>query len=574
MAGQEGDCGSLHALSRHAQSMRESFDELLYRPWAFGKPTASSRFHASVLAALRKWSLTGTQEYALFQGYSAQFDRTVEILAAFYRSAFGWNQQDATTMATSALASAVSAGFAFSAQYEPFTNASQRKLRTALLERRPLAEIRAIELDFPPFGPPLENQLTTEGETIFAASESDSELNLAIHDPDTLEYLLNKGFDPDSPNEFGKTPLMYAAQANALGAVRLLLAHGANPNAETIEPWDRCRYTVNSKHVTPLHYAVRYGSAALVDLLLDNGAVPFITAQTEWAGDPSFPPVGHPRDWLAHYAGTESKERNRNIETTELLRLDGRLRVPSSTELAELSGRLTRQAEAEYAAGKLIPAYRRLRIALHADPDNLQALSDMSLVAMKAGEPGVALQSSARLLRATTTRDPELAATASFNSGLTCLQVKGYHQYDGENYCTSGLVEPFLQSWLARPSDARAVKLQSLFVERAVPACVVTASEGEPTYVHAFYGARAPQRDQRQYLYVYQPAGRPVQAEEIGWSVTGNVRSEGRWRLETRTVQPHFVERHALGRGTLSIFESEANAAKTLGIRAMDCVLY
>lgn len=92
-----------------------------------------------------------------------------------------------------------------------------------------------------------------------------SEINLVSPlDLRSLVLLLRYGAQPDSRDRTGLTPLMKAARhPRGIDAVRILVAHGANINADTTERHD-CR--------TVLHYAVLSGNAATVRFLLDAGA--------------------------------------------------------------------------------------------------------------------------------------------------------------------------------------------------------------------------------------------------------------------------------------------------------------
>lgn len=92
-----------------------------------------------------------------------------------------------------------------------------------------------------------------------------SEINLVSPlDLRSLVLLLRYGAQPDARDRTGLTPLMKAARhPRGLDAVRLLVAHGADVNADTTERHD-CRRV--------LHYAVLSGNAATVRFLLDAGA--------------------------------------------------------------------------------------------------------------------------------------------------------------------------------------------------------------------------------------------------------------------------------------------------------------
>ncbi|KAJ4719683.1 Ankyrin repeat family protein [Melia azedarach] len=74
-----------------------------------------------------------------------------------------------------------------------------------------------------------------------------------------LKYLLSKGVEVDSESDAG-TPLIWAAGHAQPEAVKVLLEHHANPNAETED------------NITPLLSAVAAGSLACLDLLVQAGA--------------------------------------------------------------------------------------------------------------------------------------------------------------------------------------------------------------------------------------------------------------------------------------------------------------
>lgn len=80
-----------------------------------------------------------------------------------------------------------------------------------------------------------------------------------------IHLLLSKGLPVDTPSDAG-SPLIWAAGNDRLEAVKALLDHGANPNAETDD------------NVTALLSAVAAGSLDCVELLVKRGADVNVTA--------------------------------------------------------------------------------------------------------------------------------------------------------------------------------------------------------------------------------------------------------------------------------------------------------
>lgn len=80
-----------------------------------------------------------------------------------------------------------------------------------------------------------------------------------IGDIELLRSLLSKGVDVDSQSDAG-TPLIWAAGHGQQDAVKVLLEHHANPNAETDD------------NITPLLSSVAAGSLACLELLIQAGA--------------------------------------------------------------------------------------------------------------------------------------------------------------------------------------------------------------------------------------------------------------------------------------------------------------
>lgn len=119
---------------------------------------------------------------------------------------------------------------------------------------------------------------------------SDEILMISVHRPDVLKMLIEicpnneetlncigLNTDVDAKNAFGKTALMYAAQYGFMESVKILLAAGANINAQTDEGNLKDEYCganicIASGKRTALMYAVQEGNLEIAKYLVEKGA--------------------------------------------------------------------------------------------------------------------------------------------------------------------------------------------------------------------------------------------------------------------------------------------------------------
>lgn len=539
----EGACGTSHTLSRWAQFVTAGLEQTLYRPWALrsteGEPSWYSENsygdYSRIFEQLKLWSLGGLSERQAFAAYEEQLARTKKELAGFYSMKYGWSPAASESVARDGLEFVIAHGFGFY-MYTPFPQPGEAELRQAILERRPMQEIRNIKLD----------------KQAMAAA-----LDIAIQYPEALRYLLDQGANPNTVNGFGKTPLMYAAQYNQMEAAKLLLARGADPNAATTWPNDTCFYILGTSRMTALHYAVRYASAGFIRWLLGHGASTFNKTETG-TGLRELP-----LDWLKRYGDPAEPGRNPNLRKAEIPKLVKLLQVPESRKLAATAINLTKSAKADYAAGKVESAYQKLVAALNARPHYEPALMDLSLVALRSGRPGESIE--AALVVLAEVKDPESLASAWFNIGLACEKAGLFFSHNGRVYCATDPMHPFLQAWKLGHSKARKEKLRNLMASGQPHTC--TFHRGSAMEQHyrfeivdlTYHADSTAQKHedarQLQRIYVFHASSQTIEAESIKWS-TQVFDSTGR-QSKLESIVPGVVERYNLDE--FSITELMAN---------------
>jgi ankyrin repeat protein len=97
--------------------------------------------------------------------------------------------------------------------------------------------------------------------------------------PGLCEFLIEQGADVNKAQpDTGETPLHAALcttdRRNRDAVVKLLLAHGANPNCATKSSavTDHFMRDIRTRGETPLHRAAAFGTEATIQMLLDAGA--------------------------------------------------------------------------------------------------------------------------------------------------------------------------------------------------------------------------------------------------------------------------------------------------------------
>lgn len=462
-------CGSMDTIWRWRDIIIHQLSLTLTRPWALEWKGSESKNsygnYSRMITDLERWSLTGVAEQKAFFTYKRQLAITIKELSRFYQQANHWNKQQSDEMAELALTSAISRGFGFYL-YNPGFSAGEFNLRNAISNNQPLEIIKKIE-----FNP---NNIDQNTDRFFAQEAKESILNLAINQPEVLEYLLQQGISPNHSNAFGKTPLMYAAQYNLLDSAKLLIKYGANTVANTTIPDDTCYYALSTFKMTALHYAVRYAPPDFIKLLIDNGAENYMQSEHYHHQITEETPL----DWFYRYTDKNSAEINKHIPQESKLTVEKWLTSPSSAQLEKIEKDQINSALAAYQQGRVQDAYEHLIKALSIHPENEKALSDMSLIALKNNEFGHSLSTSNWLIKNST--NSKTVANAWFNQGLVCEQhhVKelntniGYTiSYNGQYYCSDPAIYSYINAWVSVKSTARKNKITSQFDDDLMHTC-------------------------------------------------------------------------------------------------------
>lgn len=524
-------CGDMDTTNRWTDALEKELPQTLYRPWAVTAPSTSDPTSANsygvyseIIGSLRAWSASGTYESQAFKSYEAQFDSTVRALRALYVEQYGWTLSHAQSVANEKLRDAVSYGFGFYDYVPP----DDLNLRQIVLQHGSLTSLRSASLS------DLEDR----------EPGTDPLISTAINYPAAVALLLKKGVNPDSPNDFGKTPLMYAAQYNQLASAHLLLKGGANPNAATIQPSDGCFYALHTTNVTALDYAIRYATPAMVKLLLAHGAVTFIRSQG-YGGEVA----GYPLDWLHKYADPNADSgSNPYINALSFRELEPMLQVRNATDRQRQASHLVDQAESLYASGKPKLALQRLQLALEANFYNKRAIADLPLVALRAGEPGVAVEGATRAV--TVLKTPAARAAALFNEGLACEQANNRTiSYKGQFYCLNGPIPLLLEAWQAQPTPERLARLIKVLQSPRPEYCVSGSGPSKITYQFLFYsGPSKAGFEEVGRIYVLHGPNQQIAPASIEWD----------WGRPHPPL-PQVIARIPLGTVVLTVLQMPAN---------------
>lgn len=443
--GRYGNCGSGAFGYLRQNLLNELLDTITYRPWSVTSQGGASE---AVFSYLEKWASQGVHQYNSYQHFNFALAQMSEVLKNFYMAQYGWSVAQAQQVAKSSLENSISRSFM--PAYPPQSE-QRKKIINVILEKNDISIIKSIGADLK-----LLDDVNSDGfiqDTLVATSINYSE---------ALQYFLEQGLSPDTPNMFGKTPLMYAAQYNQLESVKLLLDAGANINAETIIPVDDCNFTLSKYGMTALHYAVRYSSKELIELLLERGANPYAKT-SENSG-------GRPVDWLKQYTLNAKDEVNPYLSQGDVEQLIKRLEMPSAEEIQKMTKKLNLEAEQQFQEDKKEAAYLTIKKALNVDPLNDRALANFAFIAVRTGRIMEGLEASQVVIG--NSKDSNQKANALFNYALACEDGNIQNErYNGKTYCNKYPLHYLLESYKLKPSEGKMKRMIQTFKNKKTPSC-------------------------------------------------------------------------------------------------------
>ena len=295
LLGAPQSCGSMQTRSRWSRAMGEEFSLALLRPWVVREspntayPEGSFGYRDGLfehdMENLAVWAVQGESEWRTYQALLTLLNQSKTDYAIFLKEEFSLPNTEAKNLSKQVIEAATSVGLRFY-RYRPYVNKDEITLRRAILENGSIEDIKELAtLDV----------LALHSEN--RGQGNDSILNIALKRLDVLQYLLNAGVNVNQKNVFGKTPLMYAAQNDAIEATQLLLAAGAETSAATIlnRTVHRCEVNLATSDITALHYAARYSSPELIETLVTHGApISAVSNSSLWKAET-------PLEWFEHF---------------------------------------------------------------------------------------------------------------------------------------------------------------------------------------------------------------------------------------------------------------------------------
>ena len=376
---------------------------------------------------IEQWAYRSLYNYRTFIQYQNSKDGALKDLEEFYINKFNFTKTDAKKYAKYSLNDTIASHFnvnKYSIEHRKYD-----KLRKYLLLNKPIKDIEPL----------LIGSWQNPKEKSYALEDTEPMIFYALFHPKLLKFLLQKGADVNITNTFGKNALMYAAQYNLYESAKILINNNIDINKGTIKVEDSYEILIETYNKTALHYAAENSSFEFIQLLLDNEA-------NKNAKDSS--------GQTAYDALDNVDFSNKNLNFDEVVELVGRLKTISKDEYKKRVKENYTTALKYFKNKDYKKSAYFYEECLKYDPDNTQAMSDLSVVYYRLKQYEKALKV-AKECRYSTKSSINQKASTAYNIGLICM-------HKDKVFCADTPFEYFLNAYKIKNSNARAKRLLSL----------------------------------------------------------------------------------------------------------------
>ena len=244
----------------------------------------SSRVGRPDMEYFKEWSYLSVYNRGIYNAYIAELEKAKPLLTDWYINIHSVERKVALQYADNALNSISSYGFGSARESEeiivPYTEEAIKGTYDSFMSSINSASytqkfntLRRLLLHQAPTK--IIQKLVSSIQKIPLKNRSESIISSAIYNPNNIQILLDAGYSADHQNNFGKTALYYAIQFNQHGSVKVLLTNGSNINhTYQQETEDDCS-GVTQWGRTPLMHAAQHSDTEMINLLLARGANPY-----------------------------------------------------------------------------------------------------------------------------------------------------------------------------------------------------------------------------------------------------------------------------------------------------------
>lgn len=274
ISGEEVDGGTLHAHSNMLLRAEQLSTQLATRPWvaADGTPYNSRE---SIDAALWLWGTEGIWNFRQTSRLPSFEAKALQEFTIYYRDAFGIDEKLAARRAKVAINQLLGSYFIFPGSWADRVDSEVgfwTHLRESVMDGPQVALLNGTMPSR--LGVRYATAREQQDWPFDQGAATEPILFYALEHPKLVQSLLDRGIRADARNDAGKTALMYAAHLDLPDTAEILVAAGADPNAQTATETSIYFYRARYRQRTALMYALENAKLDMVELLLEAGANP------------------------------------------------------------------------------------------------------------------------------------------------------------------------------------------------------------------------------------------------------------------------------------------------------------